>query len=520
MFASHFMSSAFSFKLWFARVLLLEYFGLFWERILGSALRHNLGRFLQQRYEAIFVAVTLAILMLGVLLISMLHGITVYKSLSPGEPTGGSWLPIVLNSSSAICLPEPPANGSLQCEQELQELHALQANRTIQTCETINYWNTGGSVRWNEIARSLVIKYNTTPPIASRVYALLSVAQYDSLVTTWNNKYRYNTPAPSELDQTIIPLVETSGDPCYPSEHAAVAAASAAILSYLYPNETAWLDQKATEHEESRLWAGVSFPSDITQGDALGRAVAEQVIDRAKSDGSDAVWNGTIPTGPGYWFSSQSPPSPPLLPSWGEVEPWLMNSSSEYLLPAPPAFGSAEFNASLVEVKQISDTRTEDQLRIANFWADGAGTCTPPGHWNQIACDLIVRYHLNELRAARTLALMNIAVMDAGICCWYNKYTYWLIRPSQADPTITMPVGLPNFPSYPSGHSSFSGAASTVLSYIFPNENGTLQAMSNEASMSRLYGGIHYRFDCNQALELGKSVGQLAIQRGLKDGSQ
>jgi membrane-associated phospholipid phosphatase len=205
---------------------------------------------------------------------------------------------------------------------------------------------------------------------------------------------------------------------------------------------------------------------------------------------------------------------------WGEVKPWLTNSSSAYLLPAPPAFGSAEFNSSLAEVKQISDTRTTEQLRIAEFWADGTGTWTPPGHWNQIACDLIVRYHLTELRSARTLALMNMAVMDAGICCWYNKYTYWLIRPPQADPTITTPVGLPNFPSYPSGHSSFSGAASTVLSYIFPNDNATLHTMANEASLSRLYAGIHYRFDCDRGLENGNSIGQLAIQLGLKDGSQ
>jgi membrane-associated phospholipid phosphatase len=475
---------------------------------------------LQQRYKAAFITVTLASFLVGVLLGSVLFRRTVDLGLSLREPTGGHWLPIVLNSSDALRLPEPPALGSLQCEQELEELHGLQDNRTVQTYETINYWNTGASVRWNEIARNLVIKYKTNPPMASRVYALLSVAQYDSLVAAWNNKYYYNRQAPSELDQSIIPLVETSGDPCYPSEHAAVAAASAAILGYLYPNETAWLDQQATEHEESRLWAGVSFPSDITGGDVMGRAVAEQVIDRAKSDGSDAVWNGTMPTGPGCWFSSQSPPSPPLLPMWGEVEPWLMNISSAYLLPAPPAFDSAEFNSSLAEVKQISDTRTAEQLRIAEFWADGTGTWTPPGHWNQIASDLIVRYHLSEIRSARTLALMNMAVMDAGICCWYNKYTYWLIRPPQADPTITTPVGLPNFPSYPSGHSSFSGAASAVLSYIFPNDNSTLHTMANEASLSRLYAGIHYRFDCDKGLENGNAVGQLAVQRGLKDGSQ
>jgi membrane-associated phospholipid phosphatase len=398
-------------------------------------------------------------------------------------------------------------------------LHQLQANRTAQENEIVYYWNIGACVRWNEIARNLVSKSSASPPIASRVYALVSVAQYDSLVAAWNNKYYYNRTTPHELDQSITPLVKTSGDPGYPSEHAAVATASAAILSYLYPNQTAWLNQEANEDEMSRLWAGVSFRSDITAGDTLGREVADQVISRAKTDGSNAVWNGTVPTGPGYWFSSQIPPTPPVLPAWGQVKPWLINSSSAFLLPPPPSFGSAEFNSSLEEAKQISDSRTADQLRIALFWADGGGTWTPPGHWNQIACDLIVRYDMNELRSARTLTLMNMAVMDAGICCWYNKYTYWLIRPCQVDPTITTPVGIPNFPSYPSGHSCFSGAAGEVLSYIFPNEQDNIQSMVNEASISRVYAGIHYRFDCTQGVEMGQAIGQVAVQRGLADGS-
>jgi len=472
---------------------------------------------MQPHHKGFFIVVILAVASLIILFATTVDHRDV-QSLK--EPTGGRWVPMVLNSSDALRLAEPPSRDSLQFEQELIELHTLQANRTVMVNESIYYWNTGGSVRWNEIARNLVSKHNTTPPMASRVYALLSVAQYDSLVATWNNKYYYNRPTPHELDQFIIPPIETSGDPSYPSEHAAVAAASMAILSYLYPSETTWLDQMATEHQASRLWASVSFRSDITGGDTLGRAAAEQVINRAKSDRSDAIWNGTVPTGPGYWFSSQSPPRPPILPTWGEVKPWLMNSSSIFRLPAPPSFGSAEFNSSLNEVKHISDARSEDQLSVAKFWADGAGTYTPPGHWNQIACDLIVRYHLNELRSARTLALMNMAVMDAGICGWFNKYTYWLIRPSQVDPTITTPVGLPNFPSYPSGHSCFSGAAGAVLSYVFPNERGTLEAMVEEASISRLYGGIHYRFDCTQGVQLGRAVGQFAIQRGLTDGSQ
>lgn len=471
------------------------------------------------RFKVLALVLGIALVIIGAN--TLLTSTNNVKTVSASEPSGGHWTPFVLNTSDAIRLPAPPARDSLQFNQELSELHALQSNRTAQVNESVSYWNEGASVRWNEIARSLVMKYNTTPPMASRTYALLSVAQYDALVAAWNNKYTYNRSSPHEIDSSITPLVATSADPAYPSDHAAVAAASAAVLSYLYPSEAAWLSKQAGEHEASRLWAGVSFRSDIDAGATVGRAVAQDVINRAKNDGSNAVWNGTVPTGPGKWFSSASPPAPPLLPLWGQVKPWFMNASDEAKLmpPPPPTFGSPQFNQSLKEVKQISDNRTAKQLQIAQFWADATGTVTPPGHWNHVACDLITSYHLNELRSARTLALMNTAMMDAGILCWKVKYTYWYIRPSQADPTITTPVGLPNFPSYTSGHSDFSAAAGEVLSYVFPKERSELQEKVQQASLSRIYAGIHYRFDCDQGVKCGHDVAQYAIQRGINDGS-
>jgi len=435
------------------------------------------------------------------------------------EPTGGNWKPFVLNSSDAIRSLPPPSQGSAQSNQDLNELKALQLNRTAAVNESIAYWNNGSVVRWNEIARSLVIKHNTSAPMASRVYALLSVAQYDALVSAWNNKYTYNRSSPHDIDQSIQPAVQTTSDPAYPSDHGAVAGASAAVLSYLYPNETAWLAKQAAADEESRLAAGVNFRSDITAGNAIGVTVAQDVIKRAKNDGSNVTWNGTVPTGPGKWFSTASPPQPPLLPNWGNVTPWLLNQSAMIMPPAPHPYGSAQFNASLQEVKQIANNRTAEQMQIAQFWDDGAGTSTPPGHWNQIGCDLIQSYNLNELRAARTLALMNTASMDAGICCWKAKYDYWYLRPIQADPTVKTVFATPNFPSYTSGHSDFSGAAAGVLSYVFPKEQSQLQAQAQQASLSRLYAGIHYRFDCDQGLKVGSEVAQRAIQRGEQDGS-
>jgi membrane-associated phospholipid phosphatase len=162
---------------------------------------------------------------------------------------------------------------------------------------------------------------------------------------------------------------------------------------------------------------------------------------------------------------------------------------------------------------------TRAQHRIASFWADGPGSYTPPGHWNRIAADLAYARKLSELRSARVMALSTTAVADAGIACWEAKYYYMYPRPFQMDARIKTVVGLPNFPSYTSGHSTFSGAAATVLSYLFPEKAADLQAMANEASESRIYGCIHYRFDCVEGLIAGQKVGNLAVERGKQDGS-
>ena len=160
----------------------------------------------------------------------------------------------------------------------------------------------------------------------------------------------------------------------------------------------------------------------------------------------------------------------------------------------------------------MSDTRTAEQEAIARFWAGPAGTPTPPGIWNEIAAGLIVQFHLREREAAHTFALMHMAAADALIACFDAKYTYWLIRPVQADPAIQPVFPTPNHPSYPSAHACISGAASTVLSAQFPSEKGELTALAEEGALSRLFAGIHYRFDNETGLTLGRRVGALALE--------
>lgn len=347
------------------------------------------------------------------------------------------------------------------------------------------------TLEWNAIARGLVASRVVDPPMAARIYAMLSVAQYNA-----TRAADRTAPGSSQARHAI-------------SAKASVIAASAAVLSNTFP-----LDAEAvrnTAKTDMVALLGGKNDSEALAAYAAGEAAAQHVIARSATDGSSAPWAGSVPVGEGLWYSSTTATA--LRPGWGSVRPWLMRSGDQFRPAPPPAFRSPEFKAALAEVRHISDTRTAEQLRTALYWSDGSGTVTPPGHWNVIAAGLIEDHHLTEEQATQTLALLNMALMDAGIACWDAKYHYWMIRPPQADPMIVTAVPLPNFPSYVSGHATFSGAAAELLGAVFPSERRKLSAMANEAAMSRLYGGIHYRFDNDAGLALGQTIGRLAAAR-------
>jgi membrane-associated phospholipid phosphatase len=170
-------------------------------------------------------------------------------------------------------------------------------------------------------------------------------------------------------------------------------------------------------------------------------------------------------------------------------------------------------------VKSYSDNATRDQIAIAHKWSDGAGTYTPPGHWNDIAAEHIRDARWSEVRAARAFALVNMTLQDAAVACWETKYFYFSPRPTSLDPTSKTHIGLPNFPAYTSGHSTFSGAAAEVLSYLFPSRRAEFEAAAEEASVSRLYGGIHYRSDIQVGKEHGTRIGGYTVRLARADGA-
>lgn len=186
---------------------------------------------------------------------------------------------------------------------------------------------------------------------------------------------------------------------------------------------------------------------------------------------------------------------------------------------SPPSTSSAEMKNQANEVKSYATSPTREQIAIVHKWADGAGTYTPPGHWNDIAAEYIRDANFSEVRAARAYALLNMALHDAAVGCWETKYFYFNPRPSQIDASIRTTTGIPNFPSYTSGHSTFSGAASTVLGYLFPANASYFDDQAREASISRLYGAIHYRADIDMGLSHGQRIGSYTVTFGTGDGA-
>jgi membrane-associated phospholipid phosphatase len=171
-------------------------------------------------------------------------------------------------------------------------------------------------------------------------------------------------------------------------------------------------------------------------------------------------------------------------------------------------------------VKRTVEHLTSAQLAIAQKWNDGAGTYSPPGHWNDVALEYVRDAKMSEVRAARVLALLNMAMHDAGVACWEAKFHYFSPRPSQMDPSIKTQIGLPNFPSYPSGHSTFSAAAADILSSLFPSGATSFAAMRDEAGISRLYGGIHYRSDIEGGKLHGDRIAAHTLTFARGDGAQ
>jgi hypothetical protein len=375
---------------------------------------------------------------------------------------------------------------------------------------------------WNEAALRAIQTERTTPPVAARNLAIVHGAVYDAVnaVERTHQAFLATVPAPAES-----------------SAEAAAAGAAHLTLVTLFPRRAVDFDRFL----DSTLATIPDGPA-RTNGVRLGQTVAVRILEARAKDGEGRT-SYRVRIGLGNWQPTPPDYRPPLLPQWASVRCFALPRPAEFHPPGPPALTSDDYVASYREVKALgaadSATRTRDQTEIARFWADGEGTATPPGHWNRIAQTVAAQRGTSLAENARLFAMLNVALADAAIACWDCKFQFNVWRPVTAirtaakinnpdfvaDPDWTPLLATPPFPSYTSGHSTFSGAGAAALAEFFGTDDvrfsstsdalpgvtrsySGFRAAADEAGRSRIYGGIHWEFDNRDGLDAGRKVGE------------
>ena len=429
----------------------------------------------------------------------------------PVEPGAGNWRTWVISSGKDYRVPPPPDAAATAAE--LAWLKGFAAQSDPRAAEQINFWDAGApGYRWIDLISNRNLQAQPLTAYPHRVMTYVALAIYDATIAAWESKYYYNRPRPSELDPTLRTALPTPNSPSYPSEHAAAAGAAAAVLAYMLPNEATHFNALAEEAARSRMLAGLQFPSDYTAGLELGRRVAERVIEKARADGSDAVWTGTVPTGPCMWVGTN--PGNVTATGWRTL---LLTAANEFRPTPPPACDSQQVRAQAADVRNFPRTFVTNYK--AFYWQSPEGIQVwPYTYANKWMFE--DKTDQNPPRAARGYALIAAVLWDAFIASQDGKFAYWYIRPHQLDSGIVPLFPVPNFPSYPSNHSTFSAARSEVLAYLFPRYAEFIRGVGKEGGDSRIWAGIHYEMDNEAGVRLGRSVAQKFIAWGNSDGSQ
>lgn len=386
---------------------------------------------------------------------------------------------------------------------------------------------------WNEQALNATRLARNPPPIASAFYAAYHAAIFDAVngITRTHQGWLVNEPAPAGADMD-----------------AAIASASFTLLNAQWGQAA---NPRNFQVAYDRALAEIADGPAKASGIAWGKQVAELVLaERAKSGFNKPIPGEYASSQPGLW--RETPPGfrPATLPHWAKVTPFVMTSPDQFRAPPPPTLDSKQMADELLEIVRIGARdgaeRTEYQTLSAAFWSDDLGTATPPGHWNIIAQDLARRNRLSTPETARLFALLNLACADAAIACWDTKFHYRTWRPETGireletklnahmtpKPDFIPLMVTPSFPSYTSGHSTFSAAAARILQRFFGTDDIEFTVISEglpgavrhfkklsecqqEIGMSRLYGGIHVMADNVQGSIAGGKIGDWTFDRAL-----
>lgn len=389
-----------------------------------------------------------------------------------------------------------------------------------------------------------VIVYDIfSPPVASRIYSYPSIAAYEVLIHDYPE---YQTLAGQLNGLEPVPDPDTSQQLSLPlaSLHAFLTVGKNFIFS----------EDRINEHQQN-LYAPFqdAFPEAMYQNSlAYGEKVAQHIVEWSGHDNykeSRSFPKFTVNDAPGRWQ-----PTPPdymdgIEPHWAKIRPFVIDSANQFPPMAPTAFSMDEDSQFLKEVMEVYETGVnldEEQAEIASFWdcnpyvshhqghvMFATKKITPGGHWIGISKIAAQQANASLMKSIETYTLTSVALFDGFISCWAEKYRSNLIRPEtiinkHIDEDWMPLLQTPPFPEYTSGHSVVSTSAATALTKLYgdtfhfvdstevafglpPREFNSFKEASEEAAISRLYGGIHYMPAITQGVAQGSKVGNFIV---------
>src|SRR5258706_4951900 len=400
-----------------------------------------------------------------------------------------NWKTWLLDDPQQIAVPPPPSGA--QSKAELQAVRQKMSRVDETKMREIKYWDAGApAYRWNQILPQLVEQSHA---VMLRIPASwMNIAIYDATILAWKEKIKYKRTRPEGLDHSIKPFVHATVTYSFPCEHSVTAAAAATVLAYFFPAKADSILKTGHAASQSRMDAGVQFPSDVEVGWKLGEEVANRIIEKANKDGSAAKWNGSMNKDPKKWTGKF--PMGITLPMFS---PMVLRSADQFRPAAPP-----DFESEMKELKNFK--QTFDSRSTAFYWASRGNI------WNDLANQKIFEYRISDdaPAVARIYAVLHAAYHDMAIAVFEAKYTYWGIRPSQYDSTYKPLIPTPPFPGYPSGHAAGAATTAAVMEYFFPADAKQFHKLAQEWADSGFYAGIHFRTDNESALKMCPDFGK------------
>ena len=398
----------------------------------------------------------------------------------------------------------------------------------------------------HQLLTDVIVTDILTPPVASRVYVYAHVAAYETLAA-------FNTSSYRSLAQQLNQLTVAPSPP-----NAQINPAAAAIEALLVTGRSMIFSEPMFDQGAAKIWQSFNdkgySPATLETSRAYGRQVAQHILAWASQDNYKATRamrryaplkrpGAWLPTPPGYMGAVE--------PYWNRIRPLVLDSAAQYKPVANANFSTEKtstFYQLAQEVRQVGRNLTEEQRLIANYWDCnpfflntqghlnfGTKKLSPGGHWLSIAGQVAVQKKADLMKSSAAYTLTAIALFDGFISCWDEKYRSNVIRPetyinAHVDESWRPLLQTPPFPEYTSGHSVISSAVAEVLTHWFGDDIAFLDATevpyglptrqfksfrqaAQEASVSRLYGGIHYRPAIENGQTQGKQIGEWVLKR-------